>query len=81
MWQRAVDLKISCGFVIRGNITRNKGRFVVWALSDVDRWVVVICLTLIISKPRSISPSEISCAGVFVGRWCITALMGFGDFG
>jgi hypothetical protein len=38
-------------------------------------------LTLIMSKPRPISPSEMSSAGVFIGRWCIMALMGFRDLG
>jgi hypothetical protein len=38
-------------------------------------------LTLMTSKPRSTSPSDMSCAGVLLGRWCNTALMGFFSFG
>jgi hypothetical protein len=38
-------------------------------------------LTLTTSKPRSTSPSEISCAGVLLGRWRNTALIGFSDLG
>jgi hypothetical protein len=60
---------------------RNRGRCLVDVSSDGDRRVVDICLTLIMSKPRSVSLSEMACAGVFIGRWRITALMGFRDFG
>jgi hypothetical protein len=44
--------------------------------SDGDRRVVDIFLTRMMSKPRSISPSQMSCAGVFIGRWRIMVLMG-----
>jgi hypothetical protein len=33
-----------------------------------DRRADDICLTLMTSKPRSTSPSDISCAGVLPGR-------------
>jgi hypothetical protein len=46
--------------------------------SDFDRRLV-ICWTLMVSKPRSTSASEISWAGVLAGRWRMTALMGFSD--
>jgi hypothetical protein len=42
--------------------------------------VAVICLTLITSKPRLTSPSDISSAGVLCGRWRITAFMGFSGY-
>jgi hypothetical protein len=42
--------------------------------SDVDRRPANICLTLMMSKPRSTSPSEMFWAGAFGGRWRITAL-------
>jgi hypothetical protein len=41
----------------------------------------VICLTLTTSKPSSTSPSEISCAGILLGRWRNTVLIGFNDIG
>jgi hypothetical protein len=56
-------------------------RFLVRIPSDGDLQVVDICLTLMMSKPRSISLSEMSRAGVFIGMWRITALMGFRDLG
>jgi hypothetical protein len=40
-----------------------------------------ICLTLMASKPMSTSPSAMSSAGVLIGRWRITALIGFSAFG
>jgi hypothetical protein len=81
MWQSAVKRKISWDFSVRGKVIRNRGRFMDKAASDVDRRLVDICLTLIMSKPRSIRQSQMSWAGVFDGRWRITAFMGFSDFG
>jgi hypothetical protein len=60
---------------------RNRGRFLVVAVSsEDDRRVVVICLTLRTSRLRVTSPSQMSAAGVSIGRWHITAFMGFWDF-
>jgi hypothetical protein len=75
--KRAVRQKISCDLAVLGKVIRKRGRFLGRDLSDGDFWVLVICLTLIMSKPRSVSPSEMSWAGVFKGRWQITALIGF----
>jgi hypothetical protein len=81
MWQRLVRWKISCDFAVLGKVMRNKGRFLVVAVSsEDDRRVVVICLTLRTSKPRFTRPSQMSAAGVSGGRWSITAFMGFWDF-
>jgi hypothetical protein len=66
-------VKISCDFVVLGNVVRNKGKLTVVHSAD-DGRLVVICLTLITLKPRLISPSYISSAGVLCGRWRITAL-------
>jgi hypothetical protein len=68
MWQRLGRLKISCDFAVLGKVIRNRWRFLVVAPSEDDRRVVVICLTLITSKPRFISPSEMSSAGVLGGK-------------
>jgi hypothetical protein len=81
IWQRAVSLKTSYDFVVRGKVIRYKGRFMVWVPSVCDQRIVVISLTLVMSEPRSISPSEMSCARVFNGRCRITALMGFWNLG
>jgi hypothetical protein len=43
--------------------------------------MVVICLILTASNPRLTSPSQISSAGVFIGRCRITAFVGFSDLG
>jgi hypothetical protein len=68
MWQRLGSLKISCNFAVLGKVIRNKGRLLVVVPSEDDLRVDVICLTLITSKPRFTSPSEISSAGVLGGR-------------
>jgi hypothetical protein len=82
IWQKPGRWNISCGFAVLGKVIRNRGRFLVVAASfGDDRHVVVICLTLRTSKPGFISPSQISPAGVSVGRWRITAFMGIWDFG
>jgi hypothetical protein len=57
---------------------RKRGRFTLVG-PVVDRRVVVICLTLITSKPSFTNSSETSSAGVFIGRWRITAFTGFSD--
>jgi hypothetical protein len=73
--------KISCDFAVLGNVIRNRGMFLVTDPSVGDGRVDEICLTPIMSKPASISPSEISSAGVSIGRFRNTALVGFRDFG
>jgi hypothetical protein len=55
--------------------------FVVADPSGGDRRVAVICSTLITSKPRLTSASDMYSAGVLRGRWRITAFMGFRDLG
>jgi hypothetical protein len=55
--------------------------FTVVVPSAGGRWVVHICFTLIISKPRFINPSEMSSAGVEAGRCryhSLCRLLGFG---
>jgi hypothetical protein len=69
------------GLWVLGRVIRNKRRLLVLAPSMCDRHVVVICLTLITSKPRLTNLSEISSARVLRGRWQITAFTGFSDFG
>jgi hypothetical protein len=81
MWQRLDKRKISCDFAVLGRVMRNRGRFIILDSSGVERRVAVICLTLKMSKPRLTRPSEISSAAVLSGRWRITSLMGFSDFG
>jgi hypothetical protein len=81
MWQRDVKRKISWDFAALDKVMRHTGRSFNTVPSDGDRRVVDICLTLMMSKPMSISPSEMSCAGAFKDRWRITALMGFRDLG
>jgi hypothetical protein len=63
--QRSVKRKISWNFAVLGKVMRNKGGFLDRVPSYSDRRVVDICLTLMMKKPRSISPLEMSCAGVF----------------
>jgi hypothetical protein len=79
MWQRLDSLNSSWDLVALGRVTRNKGR--VTGIPSSDRWVVDSCLMLTTSKPRSPRPPAMSSAGVLMGRWRITALMGFSDFG
>jgi hypothetical protein len=67
MWQRLDNLNRSWDFVVLGRVTRNKGRGRCVVPSE-DLRAVVICLTLITSKPKSTSPSAMSSAGVFIGR-------------
>jgi hypothetical protein len=81
MWQRLGSRNISWDFAVLGKIIRKRERFIVVVPSEGDRRVAVICLTLITSKPRLTSPSDMSSAGVFCGRWRIIAFMGFSDLG
>jgi hypothetical protein len=81
MWQRLGRRKISWDFAVLGKVIRNRGRFVILGSSGDDRREVVICLTLNTSKPSSTSPSDISTARVFKGKWRITALIGLSDLG
>jgi hypothetical protein len=73
-------LKRSWDFAALGKVTRNRGK-AMDVEPSVDRRAVDICLTLITSKPRSTSPSGMSSAGLFVGRWLISALIGFSALG
>jgi hypothetical protein len=81
MWQRLGSRKISCDFPDLGRVRRKRGMFVDRGSSGDDRRVVVICLTLMTSKPRLTSPSDTSSAWVLMGRWRMTALIGFSDLG
>jgi hypothetical protein len=67
--------------VSSGKVIRKRGRFMVFDPSGGDRRVAVIYFTLITSKPRLLSPSDMYSAGVFYGRWRITTFMGFSDLG
>jgi hypothetical protein len=64
MWQRLGSLKIFSDFAILGKVIRSRERFMVVDSSEGDRRLAVICLTLILSKPRLNSLSDISSAGV-----------------
>jgi hypothetical protein len=81
MWQRLGSLKFSSDFAALGNVMRNRGMFTAVDPSEGDRRVAVICLTLLTSKPRLTSPSDMSSAGVLGGKWRITAFMDFRDLG
>jgi hypothetical protein len=81
MWQRYGSWNISWYFVVLGRVTRKRGRFVVFGSLGEDRQVVVICLTLTNSNLRLTSPPQMSSTGVLVGRWRMTAFIGFSDFG
>jgi hypothetical protein len=81
MWQRLCSLKISLEFAVHGKVIRKRGRFMVVEPSEGDRRVAVICLTLITSNPRLTSRSDMSYAGMFCGKWRITAFIGFSDLG
>jgi hypothetical protein len=67
MWQRLDNLSRSWYFVVLGRVTRNNGK-VICVVPSEDLLAIDICLTLITSKPWSISPSAVSSAGVFTGR-------------
>jgi hypothetical protein len=78
---KARQMKYCLRFRRPGQVTRNRDCFLVGAISsEDDRHVVIICLTLRTSKPRFTSHSQVSSAGVSVGKWRITAFMGFRDF-
>jgi hypothetical protein len=51
MWQRLGSRKISWDFAVLGKVIKKRGRFMVFDSSGGDRWVAVICLMLITSKP------------------------------
>jgi hypothetical protein len=76
MWQRLGEVKIPCDFVILGTV-KNKGKLKVVVPSADNRCLVVIGFTQITSKPKLVSPSDMSYAGVL----CIIAFRGFWDFG
>jgi hypothetical protein len=79
IWQRLDSLKRSWDFDVLGRVTRNRGK--VMGLEPLrDRRAGDICLTLMTSTSPS-SPSDMSCAGMLLGRWRNTALMGFSDLG
>jgi hypothetical protein len=81
MWQRLGRRKISWDFLVLGKVLRKSGRVITLDSSGGDRPLVVICLTLITSKPRLTNPSEMSWAGVLCGRWRMTAFICFLYFG
>jgi hypothetical protein len=78
---RLDNLKISWDFAVLGRVIRNNGRVFFYAPSVGDRRVVVICLTLMISKPRFTSSSEMSSTGVLVGRCRMIAFTCFRSLG
>jgi hypothetical protein len=73
MPQWLLNLNISWDFDDLGKVMRTRGRITVDVPSAGDRRTAEICLTLITSKPRLTSPSELSFAGVVNGRCRITA--------
>jgi hypothetical protein len=62
-------------------VTRNKGRFSKCLCPVGALQLVVNSLTLMTLKPKPSSLLEISSAGVSGGRWQITVLIGFSEFG
>jgi hypothetical protein len=68
MWQRLGSLKISWDFAVLGKVMTNKGMFMAVVPAGGDWRVAVICLTLITSKPRLSSLSDMSSAGILKGR-------------
>jgi hypothetical protein len=77
--QRLLSLIISQDFDVLRKVIMKRGMFTVVVPSACDRRVAHICLTLITSKPRFTNPSEVSSAGVEIGRRRVTAFMGFWD--
>jgi hypothetical protein len=59
----------------------NKGRFSKSVFPFGAVRLVINCLALMTLKPQSSRLLEISSAGVSVGRWRITALIVFSEFG
>jgi hypothetical protein len=47
-------VKISCDFVVLGNVIRNKGKLIAVVQSTDDRQLVVVCLTLMTSKSKAL---------------------------
>jgi hypothetical protein len=74
-------LKISRNFDVVGKVIRKMGMFTLLVPSAGDRRLAVICLTLIISKPRFTDPPEVSYAGAETGRCGIAAFIGYWDLG
>jgi hypothetical protein len=68
-------------FAVLGKDIRKREWFMVVDLSEVDRRVALIRLTLITSIPRLTSPSATSSARVFCGRCRFTAFIGLSDLG
>jgi hypothetical protein len=68
MWQRLGSRKISWDFAILGKVIRKRWRFMVFHPSGGDGLVAVICLTLITSKLRLTSPSDMFSAEVLCDR-------------
>jgi hypothetical protein len=70
----------SWDFAILGRVSRNRGKAMGMEPSG-GRRAVDICLMPITSKSRSTSPSAMSSAGVFMGRWvadyCLDQLFRF----
>jgi hypothetical protein len=81
MWHTLGSRKISWDFAVLGKVIRKRGRFMDFDPSGGDRRVAVFCLTLITSKPRLASESDMSSAGVLCDRWCIAVFMCFSDLG
>jgi hypothetical protein len=81
MWKRPLSLNISWDIGFLGKVIRNRGMLAWEDPSAEERRVDVICFTLMTSNPRPTKPSEMSSAGVLIGRCLITALIGFWDLG
>jgi hypothetical protein len=78
---KACQFEYLLGLDVLGKVMRKRGRFTVDVLSAIVRRVADICLKLIMSKPRSTNPSEMSSAGVVNGRCCATAFICFWGLG
>jgi hypothetical protein len=81
IYQRLGSLNISWNFAVLGKFIRKRGRSMVFNPSGGDRRVVIVCLTLITSKPRLTSPSDMSSAEVLCGRWRYHRLHEFSGVG
>jgi hypothetical protein len=83
MWQTFCSGKISWDFAVLRKVIMKGGRFMVVDSSEGDRRVAVICLTLIMSKPRLTRQSDMSSAEVLCVRWQVSyhRLHGFLDLG
>jgi hypothetical protein len=81
IWHRLVNLNKSVDFVVRGSVTRKRGRNSERGPSSGDLRVVFICFTFTTSKPKSTSPLDMSSARVCMGSWRMTAFVGCSLFG